>query len=547
MEEKADLSQNLSNRYIPDVLPWINAGGRTEANIRRINLQHNKKYKVWVRATNGVGLKSIGSSDELLVDTTPPTKPEITLLERTDIGYYPNSLHFIFSPGEDQESGIVHNYFALGSERGKNDLFDWTEVTTFDIEIANLPIKQGDNVWLTVESYNGAGLKSTRGKSVLINYSDSTPPETPTVVTLPTGYTSKTDSISIGWNIVYDCESGIVKYEYGLGTNAQSPDIVSWQVSENEDKPILLATKEEASEFAVKHQASNKGERSSRGAGDSGNIKVDNSSQVTVTHIVSGGLTTDFVKALKNLSLRGGNSYYAFVRVTNGAGLTSRAVSLSLLVDTTKPEVNIEGPESVTLNINWELPVTVHVRDNESGIYKYRYAVWRIENLSKIDEIQNNLYAYAGVGDVGENIIIASSNKEAGKSAPAQNIIPQASIDSGQTQGRRGNIYQQVIKQAAPELKAPAEEIQPWMIENATPPWAQSGWIKLSTGIPPKEEDFHISIKSLPHPGLKGGESYRIKVWVMNGAGIIGGSNSIIIHAKEIPGVKKQNVPKSAK
>jgi len=61
-----------------DVVPWTSAGGRTEAIIKELALEHGHEYVVSVRATNGVGLRSTGSSQPVLVDLTPPQGIEIT-------------------------------------------------------------------------------------------------------------------------------------------------------------------------------------------------------------------------------------------------------------------------------------------------------------------------------------------------------------------------------------------------------------------------------------------------------------------------------------
>jgi hypothetical protein len=45
---------------------WIDAQGRTEANIRGLSLEQAKRYVVWVMATNGVGRASIGRSEPIV-------------------------------------------------------------------------------------------------------------------------------------------------------------------------------------------------------------------------------------------------------------------------------------------------------------------------------------------------------------------------------------------------------------------------------------------------------------------------------------------------
>lgn len=182
----------------PDVLPWQNAGGRTEANIRGLNLQNNNKYVIYIKATNGAGMSSIGESQPILVDTTPPSKPTITLFEQISIGQYPNSVRFTFEEGVDEESGVVANFFALGSDEGSDDLFGWTRLNSEEGKVVDVPVPEGESIWLTIESYNGAGLKSMASRELMVHYADTTSPSSPQVVTLPSGYTAGTESVSLG-------------------------------------------------------------------------------------------------------------------------------------------------------------------------------------------------------------------------------------------------------------------------------------------------------------------------------------------------------------
>ncbi len=527
--------QQPQTEFVPDVLPWRNAGGRTEANIRRINLRHGNRYRVWVRATNGVGLKSVGASEPILVDTTPPPSPEIDVFERISLGYYANSLHFSYRQADDEESGIEHVFFAIGTDKDSDNIFEWTEVKSRDIKIANVNITKGEKIWLTVEAYNGAGIKSRSHKSLIVDYTDTTPPDSASVVTLPVGYTSKTDSITLGWNVVHDAESGVVKYEYGLGTNSNNPDVVPWRVAENVEKPVLLATGEEVSNFISKNKDV-KGSNSQ--IGNNGKMSGQYKSSMSfVTAVTAPSLFTDFVQKLENLHLRSGVAYYAFVRVTNGAGLTSVAVSEPLTVDTTPPSVRLTAPETVNLSMRWELSLTIDLKDDESGVVKYMYAIWRMEEISSDSNIDGNLYVSAGYFDMFNNFVIASAPKpktDYGVKEPKVNVSPE--VESGKTTSNAGS---KGVLQLQPELKKqPSVEYQFNPFENI-PPWVRSEWIMITSGVPPKGVRINLKIREFPDPGLKGNERYRVKVWAINGAGVIGESNSVVIKTISIEGIEQ--------
>ena len=534
-------STGKAENFTPDVLPWRNAGGRKEANIRRINLEHGKKYRVWVRATNGVGLKSIGSSIPVLVDTTPPPPADISVFEQVSLGYYPNSVHFAFDQQTDSESGIGHIFFAVGRSKGADDLFNWTEITAKDIKIANLPISEGDEIWLTIETYNGSGIKSKAFRSLRVTYSDTTPPDVTSVVTMPVNYTSKTDSITVGWNSVHDAESGIVKYEYALGTNPNSPDVTMWRTAENVEKPVLLLSEEEETGFIKEHSTvkSVKEEGISNKKTSQRGMEYESSS-VVATHITRASLTTDFVEEIKNLNLKSGNSYYAFVRITNGKKLSTVAVSKALVVDTSPPNIRISAPEVVNINIKQGLPVSIEMNDDESGIIKYMYAVWRIEETSEINSIKDNQFAFAGYLDMYNTFTIAGAQKKVQpqmKEAPDMNIY---------MEGQQGESQQESPYEKPPVLESGGVQYQIDLLES-NPPWARSHWQMITSGAPPERVSTQILIKDLPYPGLQGDMRYIVRVWAVNGAGVIGVSNSISIKTVSIQPNIETTVPSSAK
>lgn len=83
-------------------------------------------------------------------------------------------------------------------------------------------------------------------------------------------------------------------------------------------------------------------------------------------------------------------------------------------------------------------------------------------------------------------------------------------------------------------------QIPPWVKDADLwgPPWFESEWTQVSSGVPPESinlttdiEGFPTGIKKFFNPGhsLQYGKSYRVKIWVQNGAGVEKAAGAVII------------------
>jgi hypothetical protein len=358
-----------------DIVPWTDAGGRTAVVIKNLELEHGHEYVVSVRATNGVGLESVGSSEPVLVDLTPPEGQEITLLERETTDGYPNSLRFELSYGEDAETEVAAHYFGVGSSATTADLFPWTEASLDFGRIVNLPFSPNEPVYFSVRAVNVLGTESVVTRELTFDFADQSPPQAPGVVTEPGGSSTDGSRLAIGWNGVEDAESGIAGYAYGISSTAldepaeepagdaaaqmvPEPDIVGWITVEPEREPYYIGK---------------------RVAGEIGGMQVMGFGQVAgdlqIADGADGGLDAEFVAERTGLALSG--TVYAVVRVTNGAGLSTIASAPPLLVDGTRPESAVLRAEAVQTEPN-VLRFSVEGSDRESGIAAYRYRIYRV-------------------------------------------------------------------------------------------------------------------------------------------------------------------------
>ncbi len=296
-----------------NIVDWTSTG--TTASVTRTGLAliDGTAYFFSVRARNGAGtLSTAGNSDGIVADTTPPTRPVVV-----DDGDYMNhtTLHATWTSG-DPHSGIQEYQYALGTTLGGNNVLDWTSTgTTAAVSKTGLSLTDGLTYYFMVRARNGAGDWSLAGNSNGIIV-DASAPTTPVV--MDDGlYTSSSTSLHATWTTSSDPHSGILEYQYAIGTSIGGSNIVDW---------------------------------------------------------TSTGLSTAVTKT--GLSLIDGATYYFSVRARNGSDMYSSAGNSDGITaegsPPTTPVVTDDGAyttSSTSLHASWTSS------DPQSGIVEYQYAI----------------------------------------------------------------------------------------------------------------------------------------------------------------------------
>ncbi len=357
---------------------WNNAGSLTEMNIRGLDLQHGERYVVMVRATNGAGLQKIGSSGPVLIDTTAPEKAEIETFEQKSIDAHPNSFRFSFTSPQDPESGIAVSSFALGTSGGESDLWEWTDIgneggsgsqaDTRSLHIVQLPVQDGQEVYLTVRGINRADNASDAVASATMSFNDSSPPEGFEVSIQPERYSIDPDSVTLGWSRSHDEESGIVAYQYAIGTSPESADTMWWQNVALEESAYLVGAKGSSSGGVLSDSPAG-GFTPGGGIAPAGRSGQDVLGERVME---KGRLESDYLVELSDLGLEEGETYYFRVRAVNGTGMQTSVVSGPLTIDTSPP-IN-RNLQLISIDeTNGRVSLRIEAEDPESGIVAYRY------------------------------------------------------------------------------------------------------------------------------------------------------------------------------
>ncbi len=388
LSQQAELAQSVNE---DDSIPWRDAESLTEMNIRNLALDHGQRYVVAVKAVNGAGMYQTGFSAPVLVDVTTPQAAPLEKFEQSSIDGHPNSFRLEFGLPVDPESGIDDFSFALGTAEGSDNLWEWTSLdveetdpegpdfedteSAYSVGIANAAVSEGQDVYLTLRGLNRAGSSSDSVHSIEVSFDDSTAPMPVELSMQPKDYTADPTRLQAAWSPSVDEESGIVKYEYGIGSSPDSPDKKWWSVVSRQEKAYLLGEEGGGPPPAVpsadRHAAGDGHAAQERYAqGLSGKklmgerLRKSTESEAPYQVDISG------------LDLDHGGEYYLIVRVTNGAGLTTVSSEGPLTVDTTPPAITALYPSTTGLGRGSQGGFTFEAEDSESGIAAYKFRVF---------------------------------------------------------------------------------------------------------------------------------------------------------------------------
>lgn len=308
-----------------DIQNWQNVGSDTLYTFLLSGGNDRDNYYISVRGTdldNQISDTTI--SDGFQFDFDSPTPYGlIEINPEADLDYYNSnsSLTFTWS-GTDDASGIEFYEYTIFN--GDSTIIDWInngEDTTVVIE--NLPLMDGVTYSLWVKAFDVAGNVSEEesGDGFLMDYTN---PQKGTVYNGENNakFSSSTSTYVANWAGFSDNGSGLDYYEYSIGTDIQSSDILNW-----------------------------------------------------VSNITDTSITVD------NLSLEVDNIYYFSVRCIDRAGNTSEVESSAgLTIDLTSPE---QGSvfDGLGVDINWTNQTTSFsanwngFSDSQSGVKEYKVSI----------------------------------------------------------------------------------------------------------------------------------------------------------------------------
>ncbi|HVE42955.1 MAG TPA: HYR domain-containing protein, partial [Planctomycetota bacterium] len=356
-----------------NVQPFVGVGSATTATATGLTLVPANVYYVSVRATNGVGLTCAPvSSNGVAIETSAPTQGTVNDGSGADIAFQTSttSLSANWTGFSDPQSGIAGYEWAIGTTSGGTDVQPYTGVGVATSATKSLVLVNGQKYYVTVRATNGIGMQSTATSNGVTV--DSSAPSAGSVRDggdKDVDWQSSLTTITASWTASTDPQSGIVGYEWAIGTTSGGTNVQSFTsvgTSKSATNSSLALTAQQKYYVTV---------RTTNGAGQtttvsSNGVTVDPSAPVAGTVSISispsgqvtgswtafsdpqsglatlewavgtaAGLSdtlaftsvkvTDTSAKKNNLTLTAGKKYYVTVRATNAAGGVTTASSSS--------------------------------------------------------------------------------------------------------------------------------------------------------------------------------------------------------------------------
>ena len=200
------------------VTEWASAAGMEIFTIRGLDLEHNRRHFIEVKARNGAGLWSgIGRSDGVLIDTTGASAPEISNIIT---GEFAESMTAMaeFTPPSEEDASVPYGV-SYTTAAGKHIPMSGTTTS------GTAGPAMSETMAAKVSASTGV---SSTGAMLGSSWRE--------ILDEPTGPFA--NSVSARWREAVDEESGVVGYYYALETSAGNTDLVGWTFTYN--KQVIM-------------------------------------------------------------------------------------------------------------------------------------------------------------------------------------------------------------------------------------------------------------------------------------------------------------------
>jgi len=178
-----------------------------------LNLISETTYQWRVFSIDKVGNTTISSTNIFVLDTTPPSIPNLVTPEDS-ILTNTSTIQFVWNKSTDTISGVSNYTFML-----TNTTSTWATNLILTSTNFTLSLADGTNLW-KVQAMDNVKHKSSWSSTNSLSI-DTTPPSIPNLVTPADSILTNTNTIQFVWNKSTDTISGVSNYTFML-TNTTS-------------------------------------------------------------------------------------------------------------------------------------------------------------------------------------------------------------------------------------------------------------------------------------------------------------------------------------
>ena len=205
-----------------DIRGWTVIGFDTTVTVTGLNLSNSSTYFMSIRGKNNLGETSAVTSDGVTIDFESPKISSVTELKEDVDWFGPNMPGHVFVNATDN-TGISKYEFSIGTSVGGDEVISWTESDSnsiiFDVKDLNENTVYYSNAIVT--DFVGYSTSASSDSFMM----DFTSPEQG-YLSIGDSYQSDTANVTFSWSGFIDEQSGMKDYQYALGTEPGSDDII---------------------------------------------------------------------------------------------------------------------------------------------------------------------------------------------------------------------------------------------------------------------------------------------------------------------------------
>ena len=205
-----------------DIKGWTVIGFDTTVTVTGLNLSNSSTYFMSIRGKNNLGETSAVTSDGVTIDFESPKISSVTELKEDVDWFGPNMPGHVFVNATDN-TGISKYEFSIGTSVGGDEVISWTESDSnsiiFDVKDLNENTVYYSNAIVT--DFVGYSTSASSDSFMM----DFTSPEQG-YLSIGDSYQSDTANVTFSWSGFIDEQSGMKDYQYALGTEPGSDDII---------------------------------------------------------------------------------------------------------------------------------------------------------------------------------------------------------------------------------------------------------------------------------------------------------------------------------
>ena len=217
----------IGTTSLNNIVDWTIMGSDTTATVNfsgSDTLKNSTTYFFSVKGKNNQGESATITSDGIMVDIEKPVIQSVTET-KTDMDWFGPSMDGVVVANATDNGGIEKYEFSIGTTKGASDVIAWTTSDSSAIHFDLKELSEKTIYYSNARVTDFVGLADSASSNSF--QMDVTPPSVGFLSIGDNLYQSDSANVKFSWGGFVDDQSGIGDYQYALGTQPGSDDVIA--------------------------------------------------------------------------------------------------------------------------------------------------------------------------------------------------------------------------------------------------------------------------------------------------------------------------------